>query len=156
MRDAITVRGRYTVYTYNPKIGETVQVYTGHNLLVDTGKDILARRLAGVDSSNYPPCTFIAIGSGTTPPTEADTTLESEISRKGMDSGYPSTIVSGAIILQSTWGLDEPASQPCTIREIGVFDSSSGGHMLNRIVLSGDLYKDSNLELSVKLEISFE
>ncbi|MEM2849046.1 MAG: hypothetical protein QXI36_02080, partial [Candidatus Bathyarchaeia archaeon] len=76
---------------------------------------------------------YIAIGTGTTTPSETDTALVNEVDRKGMDTGYPS--VSGSTVtFQSTWTTSEPSGQPYAITELGLFTASSGGTMLNRIV----------------------
>lgn len=122
-----------------------------YNLITNSGENLLANLLGGLSSSSIG---YIAIGTGTTTPSETDTALSSEVDRKGMDTGYPA--VSGSTVtFQSTWTTSEPSGQPYAITELGLFTASSGGTMLNRIVFS-PVNKTSSVELTVIVRITFE
>jgi len=133
------------------KDGRKEKLFLGSNLITDSGENLLAKRIGGITAD---PIGFIAIGTGSASPAETDTGLVTEVGRKGMDSGFPS--VSGSsITFQSTWTTTEPAGQPYTLRELGLFNAAAGGIMLNRIVFD-PVSKTSEIELIVIVKITFE
>ncbi|MFC1511635.1 hypothetical protein ACFL5H_00370 [Candidatus Latescibacterota bacterium] len=57
-----------------------VRSFVIRNIVVSTGKNMLAKRLAG--EGNSCDLTYAAVGTGTTAPAPGDTTLETELFRK--------------------------------------------------------------------------
>jgi len=112
-----------------------------HNLVVNTGRNNLARLLGG-DSTKY--VAYLALGdSKTNVPALTDTLLENEVKRitytPGTDKSYPST---GSVLFSRTVGGDEFVSTT-VIREGGLFlsDGSSAvdtGTMFNRVIFVDD------------------
>lgn len=112
-----------------------------HNLVVDSGRNNLARLLGG-DSTKY--IAYLALGdSKVNVPALADTLLESEVKRitytPGTDKSYPST---GSVLFSRTVAGDEFVSTT-VIREGGLFlsDGSSAvntGTMFNRVIFVDD------------------
>jgi len=133
------------------KNGCTEELLLGSNLITNSGENLLAKRIGGITAD---PIGYIAIGTGSTSPAETDTALVTEVGRKGMDAGYPS-VSESSITFQSTWPTTEPAGQPYTLRELGLFNAATGGVMLNRIVFD-PISKTSDIELIVVVKITFE
>jgi len=96
------------------------------NMIVNTGLDKVAGLINGINTT---PFKYIAIGSGTTSPTESDTALESEIDRKEATTSQETTnVTNDTAVLEATFDFTS-AQNVC---EAGVFDASAGGNMLAR------------------------
>ena len=96
------------------------------NMVVNAGLSKAAGLLNGQDTT---PFKYIAIGSGTTAPTESDTALESEVDRKEATVSRETTnVTNDTAVWQVTF--DFTSSQ--NICEAGLFDASAGGNMFAR------------------------
>lgn len=101
--------------------------------LTNAGRDLLTERLfsassAALDAANAK----IAVGDSATAFSVAQTDLQATTNkmRKGMDGGYP-TQVGNVLTLRSTYTGGEAN---WAWQEWGVFNASSGGRMVNRLV----------------------
>ena len=98
-----------------------------HNLVTTVGRQFIARHLSGEDTVGL---TYLALGTGTTPPAISDTTLVSESMRKVLTECYQGSnyVYSSAFILSSQ----------CTfyIKEGGLF----GGILANAVADSGSMF----------------
>lgn len=65
--------------------GKIIRIDKKENLIADVGVSVFAQRLAG-EVTNSGVIEFGALGTGTTPPTASDTTLETEVFRKETSS----------------------------------------------------------------------
>lgn len=93
----------------------------------------------------------IGMGSGTTAVVVTDTTLETELFRKAIDARTkPET---AKTMFQGT--LSSAEGNGTTFTEVGAFNASSGGAMVNRQVHTGIL-KASTFELRYQIEIEFK
>jgi len=156
LSDPLSIKSHYLVQLKDPDTGKILEEREGKNLVVTRGKELMANRLAGLNTGTYLPIGYVGIGLSNTAPSASDTDLLSPVDRKGMDSGFPAwTPGTGKVAFQSTWAETEPAGQPYQIYEIGLFDSLSAGNMLNRIVLAAPITKTDAMELSVKITIEF-
>jgi len=117
------------------------------NLIVNTGKERVAKLINGVDS----PTSFgyIAIGEGTTSPTANDTALESEVTRASATKSYNSY----KAVYEYTFSFSSGESYAIT--EAGIFDDAiaSGSTMLNRLTFSAKNV-DSDTDLYIKISIT--
>lgn len=87
----------------------------------DAGLTVMAKQLGGVDS--VAPFTYIAVGSGSTANATSTTELASEIT----DSGFARVQVTPTVTDQTTtWATTFTATAAATVREIGLFNASSG------------------------------
>lgn len=130
------------------KEGRRVKIVDVDNLIVDTGTNHLAQRLAGT-SNEY--ITHAEIGSSTVAPTAADTALGSAIIRKTVTNTFP-----GIGMVRFAWTtLTTEANSPGTISEAGLFMASSGGTMFNRVTFS-PIVKDEDVELEWTWTITFQ
>jgi hypothetical protein len=128
MNEYIYITGSVEIYV-NAALTET------HNLVVNTGKEWIAKCMKGV----YTPITHIAVGSDGTAETVIQTTLVSEGFRKaltisgGTQSGMQIQF-EGSLLAGEGTG---------TINEAGLFDAAAAGVMLSRAVI-GPYVKNSN------------
>lgn len=117
----------FEIKDVNGKVRDTWEV---ENLVTTVGFAQLAL-LAGDASAT--PFTYIAVGTSSTAPTIADTTLTAEI----VDTGLAR--VAGTVSRVTTTGTNDTyqitttwtASGSKTIEEVGVFNASSAGTMLS-------------------------
>ena len=122
INDNFALTGALTIAVNNEVVQKT------RNLVVTSGKEWVAKRMAGQDSN----MTHMAIGTGTTAAADADTTLGTEIERNAMTvSG--GTVSTNTIEYACTWAAGDGTG---AITEAGIFDASTGGDMLARTVFS--------------------
>jgi hypothetical protein len=90
--------------------------------------------------------TYLAVGTGTTAATAADTTLETEVTRKArqeVTTGTSDVIVS--LFLNST------ESNSNSLTEVGVFDAAAAGNMIQRDTFTA-IAKTSSIEVWIDVE----
>lgn len=100
--------------------------------LTNAFRDYLAAKLAGGAASLFDNTNaHIGVGNGTTAFAASQTDLSGASKfRKGMDATYPQA-TAGAITFRSTFGTTEANF---AWEEWGVFNASTGGTMMNRVV----------------------
>ena len=109
----------------------------------------LTRDLLNGDTVNTP--SHIAIGTGTTSPKATDTALETEVLRKAISAkSKPAT---GQVLFEITVGTTEANGYNLT--EVGLFNSSSGGTMVSRVVHPA-INKTSDFSLKYQIIIITE
>lgn len=123
--------------------GEIIATVTGEDLIVNSGLAAIAGLINGVVTNFFD---YIAIGTGTTPPSSTDTALQNEITSGGGQR-------TAATCSRVTTNVPDDTSQlvatfnftsSFAVTESGVFDSPSAGTMLCRQtfaalnVVSGD------------------
>ena len=103
--------------------GDLKQELNVTNLVVDTGLDFIASRMAGTSATVM---SHMAIGSGTTDPAAGDTALESELGRVALTS---TTVTANSVEYVATF----PAGTGTgAVTEAGILNSVTGGTMLCR------------------------
>lgn len=118
------------------------------NLITNRGATILFERV--FQKTDIPPFEYIGIGLGATPVDENDTALEYEIFRKkGILTQIPN---SKYCTLSVTFNKEEGNG---LISEIGIFNKSSGGDMLDRSIIKPPVWKSSTEALPIlfKMEL---
>lgn len=106
------------------RYGNVKQQFETHNLVVTVGKNFIASRMVGVTDGVM---THMAIGTGTTDPVAANTTLEAEIARVAFNSA--GTSAANVCSYSATF----PAGTGTgAVTEAGIFNNSTGGVMLCR------------------------
>ena len=76
---------------------------------------------------------YLAIGTGTTPETESDTSLEREVCRKTATQTQITTNIEGDTCLnEATFSSADGLAGSMNISEVGLFNASSGGILLAR------------------------
>lgn len=120
-KDDITLKGSLNVYLNNEF------VLSASNLVVTTGKEFVASRMAGSTATLM---SHMAIGTGTTAAVAGNTTAETEVARVALNS----TTVASTVV---TYTAHYPAGTPSSagaITEAVLLDNVSGGVMLCRTV----------------------
>ena len=119
IKDDLSLKGRLTIAVN----GQTVREVP--NLVVTTGKEFVASRMAGVSSSEM---SHMAIGTSSTAAAAGDTALGSEVARVALSS----TTVTGAdVVYVATFAAGTPATSAAVV-EAAIFNGSTGGDMLCR------------------------
>ena len=126
LNDSIKVTGELRITVTNPE-GNIKQEVVVPNLVVTTGKNFIASRMAGTSSNVM---SHMAIGSGTTAAAVGDTTLETELGRVSLTSA---TVTSNSVAYVATF----PAGTGTgAVTEAGILNASSSGTLLCRTVFS--------------------
>jgi hypothetical protein len=122
MNEVINMVGEVEVLLNNKVVLEK------KNLIVQVGKNFLA---SAIVNSSASPFVGMAIGTGTTAATTADTALQTEVARAAFTSYSVSTNV---VNMSNTYAAGVGTG---SITEAGIFNNStSGGIMLSHVVFS--------------------
>lgn len=160
MREANDMRGCLTVQLTD-KAGRIVQQQRCKNRIVTTGRQLVAELFSG-DFAGPPPTavSHMAVGTGSTPPTDGDTDLEAQRdTRNPILSVTPSTVVVGTIerrrlTLQAVFDFAEANDPVVPLNEAGIFTAATDGVLYNRVVFA-DVTKTSAFRLTLFWEIDF-
>lgn len=122
---------------------------------VNVGITALLRLMGQLTPSNALDGTYsyCALGTDSTPPTLTDTTLGSELVRVQVESGFPSSAAN-----ETTWEFiitDSDLLANTSIYELGLFDASSSGNLICRLVFDTPLNKSAGEELKFIFKLSF-
>ena len=122
---------------------------------VNVGITALLRLMSQLTPSNSLDGTYsyCAIGTDNTPPTLNDSTLGNEIARVQVESGFPSSSAN-----ETTWEFifnDGDLLENTSIYEMALFDASSSGNMICRLVFDEALNKSAGEELKFIFKLSF-
>jgi len=137
-KDEINVKGHLKIYKNGNLIVDK------DNLIVNTGLTLIASRL---NSNTNNIISHLAIGNDNTTPSKTQTTLISEQFRKAITS----TTYSGWVVTFIT-NIDYNEAN-FVWKELGLFNASSSGIMLNRVVVN--FTKTVNDYATVEFDITF-
>jgi hypothetical protein len=130
----------------------TVREYAKQNLIVTTGRAVLAQRLAN-DTTYTGIINYGALGSGDTAPVNGDTTLETEVFRKTVASASDTDNIAFIDFFYSKSDTDG------TYEEFGSFIDGTGsadtGQLFNR-VLTGGWVKTSSESMTVACQFDID
>lgn len=143
----LTLQGFWTITLRGPD-GQLKYEDSGHNVVTTVGKEYLARYLYSAATSGANTLKYVAIGTGATTETAADTSLGTEVARV---SGTPS-YTSGAIFnIVATF----PAGTGTgAITEFGLYSSSTGGTLFSRTTRSV-INKAAGDDLTTTVQVTF-
>lgn len=144
MEDKVKLSGS-VVFELLDDNGVAVDRFEKNNLVVTGGLTLLLQRLGGSGNA----LTHIGLGSGTTPPDNADTDLQTSIVRRVFDT--PGGSVVGTTI--TFYCLFPAGTGTGTITEAGLFNALSGGTMFSRIVFDA-MTKSASLSLAASWTIT--
>lgn len=124
-----------------------VDVIHVKNMFVTAGKNSIADHLRGTTSNNKGIITYCALGTGTTAPALADTTMQTEIARKAVSVRS----VSGKVATFQTFFTTAEANG--TLREAGLFgddasDTANSGTLFCRTAINRTKTSSDTLSLS--------
>lgn len=124
MNENFTLKGKLQLILKDGE-GRVKQIVDRDNLIVTVGKNFAASALLNASAS---PFTHMAIGTGTTPAALADTALQSQSVRQAFTS---SSVPANVASMSTTYAAGVGTG---AITEAGIFNASSGGTMLSRVV----------------------
>tara|TARA_Y100000114_G_scaffold75807_1_gene69526 strand:- start:8034 stop:8480 length:447 start_codon:yes stop_codon:yes gene_type:complete len=126
--DKLSLQGRLDIVVTSPD-GVVKEEHCVKNVVVTTGKNYVASRMAGTSASVM---SHMSIGTGTTAAAASDTTLGSESARVSLTS---TTVNNNDVVYVATFPANTPSSA-AAITEAGIFNAGSSGSMLCRTVFS--------------------
>ena len=126
--------------------GELVSEQAMHNLVVDTGLDVLRDALAGLAT-----ITHFGYGTGTTAVAAGDTTLEAEVFRGAVTQ----RVTSAAAQLVVKHFLTSASANGIELTEVGLFDAASGGRLFAHALLDSAISKTSAITVTTSWEVNF-
>lgn len=138
-----------------PLLGAYQEVYSTPNMVVNGGLAALVDRFGDVNS--IAKFSYLALGSGDTAVTAADTTLETELTADGLEraEGTDSleTTTTTDDTLQLTKTFTYTGSSAVTINELGALNAASVGTMASRTVITGKTVDTSGETLAVTYKL---
>lgn len=145
MKDSLKLRGD-VVIERRTKDGKVIEKEELKNLIVNVGKERVAKMLNNVDGTYF---RAIAIGTGTTSPVVGNTALETEITRALASLSYEANYKA---IFEKTFVFGSGDNYDIT--EAGILDNeTSGGTMLDRFTFSAKSV-DADTDLYIKVTIT--
>lgn len=143
--DNLKLKGRLNVVVTSPD-GEIKEEQEIDNLVVTTGKNFVASRMAGTSAAVM---SHMAIGTGSTAAAAGDTGLGSEAARVALTS---TTVNNNDVVYAATFSPGTPSSTTA-VTEAGLFNAGSSGTMLCRTVFNV-VNKQSTDTLSISWTVS--
>lgn len=128
IHDDLKLKGRLDIVVTSED-GVVKQKESVDNLVVTSGKNFVASRMAGTSSSVM---SHMAIGTGSTAAAVGNTTLGSESARVALTS---TTVTDNDVVYVATFPANTPSSA-AAITEAAILNASSNGTMLCRTVFS--------------------
>ena len=128
IHDDLKLKGRLDIVVTSED-GVVKQKESVDNLVVTSGKNFVASRMAGTSSSVM---SHMAIGTGSTAAAVGNTTLGSESARVALTS---TTVTDNDVVYVATFPANTPSSA-AAITEAAIFNASTNGTMLCRTVFS--------------------
>lgn len=131
------------------KDGNIKDQRTVPNLVVNTGKNLIARRLGGIVTGTSATPSHMSVGMSTQVAAVGDTTLVSPVAGSITALSLPS-VTSNIVSMTATFG---PGIGTGALTEAGIFNASSAGVMLCRTVFAV-VNKDTSDTLTINWNIT--
>lgn len=128
IHDDLKLKGRLDIVVTSED-GVVKQKESVENLVVTSGKNFVASRMAGTSSSVM---SHMAIGTNSTAAAVGNTTLGSESARVSLTS---TTVTDNDVVYVATFPANTPSSATA-VTEAAIFNASTNGTMLCRTVFS--------------------
>lgn len=151
MNDTIQLRGSIRMHLHDAE-GRLVNETIVNNLMVTAGRRFVLEQIASSLQVTSRSISYMAIGTSTTAPATSDTALGNESSRIAINSFDTTNITSNppSWAAYASWNTNQANT---TLGECGMFNSSSGGTMLNRATFA-TVNKATSNTLSVTYTVS--
>ncbi|WP_157270365.1 hypothetical protein [Azohydromonas aeria] len=157
MLETMDMRGRVRLLVED-RDGRVLLDRSHANRIVQSGRDLVARRFAGVPGTPPAIVSHMAVGTGAAAPTDADVKLVAERARNAIAAPVYSAVVDGGVqrvkvSLQTVFDFGE-ANGAEPLREAGIFTAASAGTMYNRVVFD-PVTKANTFKLTLIWDIVF-
>jgi hypothetical protein len=133
MKEQVSMKGSYR-FTKRDVYNRVIAMYFADNIIPTVGRTNIANNLANSSPTNLMLCKYLAVGTGTNAPDNADTTLQTETYRNQIASRTNASnvaYITGFLSATETSG---------TFREAGIFCDGSGsantGVLLSRVAIN--------------------
>lgn len=146
--ESISVSGEVSIILTD-KDGNIKETRDIPNLVVTTGKNHIASRIAGIFTGEGAPISHLGFGTSTAVPALTDTALTAQLGNRSIvslahSSGVNTTIVSA-----------EYTNNTGSLTEAGLFNASTGGTMICRTTFGAvSIISSDNLAISWTLKIN--
>lgn len=147
--------GLLSLKRHYPLLGEYVPELTIANIITNAGRVGVATRIGEVSATT--PYKYIALGLGTTTPTVADTTLQSEITTFGGSRATGTPALATTTIPNDTTSIVYTFvfTDVFAITEAGLFNALSAGIMLSRQTFSAiNVQGGDTLQVDIKISVA--
>jgi len=164
MQETIEMHGQLMIQLTD-RDGRLVEEHRHRNLIVKSGRDLVAKLFAGV-SGGTPPTrvTHMAVGDDPTPPADSQQALVKERTpRKPIAavsySEFDEATAGGSVrrvkaTLKTVFDFAEANNPAVPLQEAGVFNAAAGGVMYNRVVFK-PVTKTEAFQLTLLWDITF-
>ena len=149
MKDGIKITGD-VVIERRRKDGSVIDREELKNLIVNVGKERVAKLIAEGVGTGLTGFSYLAIGTGTTSANATDTSLETEVERESATVAYEASY---KVTFEKTFDFGTGDSYAITEAGIGDSASSTGDTLLDRFVFSAKNV-DIDTDLYVKITIT--
>lgn len=140
--DFLLMRGSIQAILRDPD-GNIIKEFHNKNLLVTVGRAFVLKQLESVDINTNLTISQMAIGSGAVAPATSDIALGNEVTRKTIATFVTSGLTNNPPSWQAVVSFATNEANT-TLSEVGLFNSSSGGTMLNRATFTSFAKATSN------------
>lgn len=148
MKDEVRARGLVTITYY---CGDEVEgQQTVENMVVTSGLEYFANRCSAVPTATV--MSHMAMGTGATAPDKSQTALLGEISGGRVALSSAPAQLATQTVYNATFAAGVGTA---TVRELGIFNATSGGTMLARVVFA-DQIKESTTSFTVQWLVAFQ
>jgi len=154
MKDGLKLIGD-VVIERRKKDGTVIDREEIKNLIVNSGKERVAKLIAEGVGTGLTGFSYLALGTGTTAPVATNTSLETEVTRELATVGYATVGYEASYKATFEKTFDFGTGESYSITEAGVGDSASatGDTLLDRFVFSAKSV-DVDTDLYVKVTIT--
>lgn len=152
LSDKMILRGCLAIYVLNAWNGKIVDKRIVNNTVVTAGRRWVLESIQSGNGATSQTIQQLAVGTSTTAPATGDTALGTENTRKAVGTYDNTNLTSNPPSWQSQTSFATNEANT-TLGEVGLFNSSSGGTMLNRVTFA-TINKTTSNTLSISLTIS--
>lgn len=145
--DGITFKGTWTIERIDKQTGKTLDSEIKENIIVNTGKERVAKLLNGVSAAYFD---YIGVGKGVADPAVGDTTLGDEYTRAQAAVSYEASY-------KAKYEKIFDFAEAVAITEAGIFDQLTvgGSTMFNRLTFSAkNVDADTSLKISITITVA--
>lgn len=136
----VKLRDNVRVMVSDATTGETLHEETQHNLVVNDGLNLIRDLLDGDAVSGI---THLAVGTGTTAVSAAQTALVTQVFRDALTSK-----TSNAQQLVVSYYLASGSANGNTLAEAGLFNAAAAGTMFARVKLASTIVKTASIAVT--------